>query len=95
MPMLNLQERKLSEDPAVQYKCLVILCELLKNPDVFEVSLGFADIIEQFVVKCVAIDHEHIVINALEALGLYCMHSEVAAIKHLPMFYVVVKLITW
>ncbi|XP_065347653.1 condensin complex subunit 3 [Cloeon dipterum] len=81
-------EREETKDPHVQYKCLVILCELLKNKEVFQMSLSFADIMERFVRKCIAIDQEHIMVNALEALGLYCMQSHSIAQKHLPMFYV-------
>jgi Nuclear condensing complex subunits, C-term domain len=79
-----------TSDPSIQYKCLVILCEVLKNEDVFGVTLTFADIFEHFVIQMVKIDEEHLIVNALEALGLYCMHSDFIATKHLPMFYVMV-----
>jgi Nuclear condensing complex subunits, C-term domain len=82
----------MTNDRSIQYKCLVILCELLKNEDVFQVTLGFADIFEHFVMEMVKIDEEHLIINSLEALGLYCMHTDVIATKYLPMFYVMVIL---
>lgn len=80
----------MTDDRNIQYKCLVILCELLKNEDVFEVSLGFADIIDKFVMQMVKIDEEHLIVNALEALGLYSMHNDELAHKNLTMFYVMV-----
>jgi hypothetical protein len=80
----------MTTDYNIQYKCLVILCELLKNEDVFGVTLSFADIFEHFVMQMVKIDEEHIIVNSLEALGLYCMHSDFIATKQLPMFYVMV-----
>lgn len=81
----------MTDDRSIQYKCLVILCELLKNEDVFQVTLGFADIFEHFVLHMIKIDEEHLIVNSLEAIGLYCMQSDFIATKHLPMFYVMVN----
>ncbi|XP_059481994.1 condensin complex subunit 3 [Neocloeon triangulifer] len=82
-------ERQQTDDPHVQYKCLVILCELLRNEEVMQLTQSFHEIMDTFVRHCVSIDEEALMINAFEALGLHSMQSPEIAVKNLTVFYAV------
>lgn len=70
---LSVQEREEVWDLPVIYKCLTILAELMRKADVFKASIGLADVMENFVLKCLAVSYTFLCNINLNLL-LFCIN---------------------